>query len=119
MKRYAFLSRLEELLADLPQNERRQALQYYEEYFKRAGAGQEEETAARLGSPEAVAQQVREEWEASNVQADGIRGRVLLAVLALLLVIALAVGISFLSGGWPPSTMQVPQTTASVQEEGP
>lgn len=117
MKRYAYLSRLEELLADLPQHERRRILQYYEEYFKMAGPGQEEETAARLGSPETVAQQIRHEQEESAAQAGGIRGRILLAVLALLLVIALAVGISFLSEGWPPATMQAPQTTASAQAE--
>ena len=31
MKKYAYLSRLEELLADLPQSERQDALNYYED----------------------------------------------------------------------------------------
>lgn len=116
MKRYAYLSRLEELLADFPQQERRRILQHYEEYFKMEGPDQEEDIAAKLGEPETVAQRIRHERKDLE-QSAGIRGKLLLAVSALLLVIVLAVGIGYLSKGWPPATLQIPQTTASVRGE--
>ena len=41
MKKYAYLSRLEELLADLPLNERQEVLARCQEAFAEAGAEQE------------------------------------------------------------------------------
>ena len=61
MKKYAYLSRLEELLADLPLNERQEVLARCEEAFAEAGAEQEEETAARLGAPEEAAARIQQE----------------------------------------------------------
>lgn len=106
MKRYAYLNRLEELLAGMPQRERQQALQYYEEYFKMAGAEQEEEVAARLGTPESLAERILQGQAESTARTGGGRARVLLAVLALLVVIGLTIGIGMLSKGWPPMTAQ-------------
>lgn len=60
MKKYAYLARLEELLAALPAQERQDALNYYEEYFDAAGNDQEEKTAEELGDPEEVARKILE-----------------------------------------------------------
>ncbi len=60
MKKYAYLAKLEALLADLPEQEREDALTYYEEYIDAAGKEQEAQTIAALGSPEEVAQKILE-----------------------------------------------------------
>lgn len=60
MKKYAWLAQLEELLADLPEQEREDALAYYEEYLDAAGKENEQQTLAALGSPEEVAQKILE-----------------------------------------------------------
>lgn len=60
MRKYAYLARLEELLAALPANERQEALNYYEEYFDAAGNEQEEKTAEELGDPAEVARKILE-----------------------------------------------------------
>lgn len=60
MRKYAYLARLEELLAALPAEERQEALNYYEEYFDAAGNENEEKTAAELGDPAEVARKILE-----------------------------------------------------------
>ena len=60
MRKYAYLARLEELLAALPAEERQDALNYYEEYFDAAGSEQEEKTAEALGDPTEVARKILE-----------------------------------------------------------
>lgn len=60
MRKYAYLARLEELLAALPAEERQDALNYYEEYFDAAGSEQEEKTAEALGDPAEVARKILE-----------------------------------------------------------
>lgn len=60
MRKYAYLARLEELLAALPAQERQDALNYYEEYFDAAGSENEEQTAAELGDPADVARNILE-----------------------------------------------------------
>lgn len=60
MRKYAYLARLEELLAALPTQERQEALNYYEEYFDAAGSENEEQTAAELGDPAEVARNILE-----------------------------------------------------------
>lgn len=60
MNRIEFLERLEALLADVPYTERREALNYYTEYFEDAEK-EDEEVIKTLGSPEEVAHNIREE----------------------------------------------------------
>ena len=55
MMKQEFLQRLNRLLADVTQEEREEALRYYEEYFDEAGPEQEQAVLAELGSPEKVA----------------------------------------------------------------
>lgn len=61
MTREQFMQSLEKLLAALPTEERRDALDYYDEYFDAAGPDREAETLAELGSPEEVAQKILED----------------------------------------------------------
>lgn len=60
MTREEFLTKLEQALAALPYAERRDALNYYEEYFDSAGPENEAQTIADLGSPEEVARSILE-----------------------------------------------------------
>ena len=60
MKKYEYLSQLEKLLSALPEAERRDALNYYEEYFDAAGTENEDATAAELGDPAEAARKILE-----------------------------------------------------------
>lgn len=60
MTKYEYIAKLEKLLADMPPQERRDALEYYAEYFDAAGPDHEAETAEKLGNPETVARQILE-----------------------------------------------------------
>lgn len=60
MTKYEYLAKLEKLLAAMPQQERRDALDYYAEYFDAAGPDHEDETAEKLGDPETVARKILE-----------------------------------------------------------
>lgn len=59
MNRIDFMSRLSSLLADLPESERKEALQYYEDYLNDAGVENEEEVLEALGTPEELAASIR------------------------------------------------------------
>ena len=54
-----FLRQLNEMLADVTEEERREAVRYYEEYLRDAGPEQEQQVLAELGSPERVAAIIR------------------------------------------------------------
>ena len=60
MRKEDYLKRLSELLADIPADEREEALTYYAEYFEDAGE-EESEVIKELGTPEEVAHNIREE----------------------------------------------------------
>ena len=51
MNRAEFMERLQELLEDIPQAEREDALQYYNDYLDDAGTENENAALAALGSP--------------------------------------------------------------------
>lgn len=55
MNRAEFMRRLAEALRDMPEDERRCALEYYENYFDEAGPENEAEVLRTLGAPEKVA----------------------------------------------------------------
>ena len=59
MNRATFMARLNELLADITEAEKEEALSYYEEYFEDAGAENEESVIQSLGSPEKVAATIK------------------------------------------------------------
>ena len=60
MKKYEYLSELEKRLPALPADARRDALNYYEEYFDAAGTDNEDATAAELGDPAEAARKILE-----------------------------------------------------------
>ena len=60
MKKYEYLSELEKRLSALPADARRDALNYYEEYFDAAGPDNEDATAAELGEPAEAARKILE-----------------------------------------------------------
>ena len=60
MKKYEYLSELEKRLSALPADARRDALNYYEEYFDAAGPDNEDATAAALGDPAEAARKILE-----------------------------------------------------------
>ena len=54
MTKFEYLAELEQLLADLPAQERRDAMNYYEEYFVSAGPDKEEDVIRELGEHGAI-----------------------------------------------------------------
>lgn len=69
MTRTAFLAALEQLLAPLPESERKDALSYYEDYLDAAGPENEARAIAELGSPEEVARKILDEQSPQGVSA--------------------------------------------------
>lgn len=61
MKKEIFLERLETLLQDIPEEEKRDAIDYYRDYLEEAGPEKEEEVLAEFQSPEHIAEAIRAE----------------------------------------------------------
>lgn len=109
MKRQEYMQQLAALLAAMPEAERRDALDYYEEYFDAAGPEKEAQTIQELGSPQNVAEKI---WEGTGAQfgtpmpdnsmpEQGSRRRkspvwIVLAILAILIVVLLVFNGSFI-----------------------
>lgn len=66
MNRQEFFRELEYLLRAIPENERTDALAYYNDYFDDAGVENEQQVIRELGSPEAVAQMILDDYEYSK-----------------------------------------------------
>ena len=62
MGRVEFISELNMLLMDLPEEERVSAIQYYDDYFADAGKEEEEKVIQELGSPEKVAASIKADY---------------------------------------------------------
>ena len=69
MTRTAFLAALEQLLAPLPEAERKDALSYYEDYLDAAGPEKEAQAIAELGTPEEVARKILDEQSPQGASA--------------------------------------------------
>ena len=69
MTRTAFLAALEQLLAPLPEAERKDALSYYEDYLDAAGPEKEAQAIAELGTPEEVAHKILDEQAPADPSA--------------------------------------------------
>lgn len=61
MNRKEFMERLRELLREISPEERDEALRFYESYFDEAGSENEQTVIGELGSPEQVAEAIKEE----------------------------------------------------------
>lgn len=66
MSRSDFMRELEGLLSDIPVEERKEALKYYNDYFEDAGEEHEEEIIKELGSPSRIAGIIK-----ADIKADG------------------------------------------------
>ena len=62
MNKQAFLTRLEQALAALPEEERRNAMEYYENYLEEAGPDHIDDALSELGAPEKVAADILREF---------------------------------------------------------
>ena len=68
MDRAQFMKQLERLLSDISESERKEALDYYENYFDDAGKENEAEVIRELGSPGKVAAIIKADLKESNEQ---------------------------------------------------
>ena len=62
------MERLTMLLSDIPEGERTEVLEFYENYFDDAGAENEQQVIDSLGSPEKVAQTIKAGLEDENCE---------------------------------------------------
>lgn len=116
MNKDEFLGALDKALGGLPPEERQSAMQYYEDYLADAGAANEAEAIAGLGSPEAVAQAILNDYRelAPRPGAQDAAGGAKSAyekqrqikkgispwVLLILVVLAIPIGIPLAAGGF-------------------
>ena len=59
MNRVEFIQQLEQLLRDIPENDRLDAISYYKDYFDEAGVENEQNVIRELGSPAKVAATIK------------------------------------------------------------
>ena len=59
MNRIEFMTELAALLQDVPEEERRDAMQFYNDYFDDAGTDKEGEVISELESPAKVAEKIK------------------------------------------------------------
>lgn len=74
MNKEGFMSCLEGLLADIPEAERKEALQYYNDYFEDAGWENEESVIRSLGSPAKIAENIKSELKGEEIPARAKAG---------------------------------------------
>lgn len=68
MNRTEFMRQLERLLQSIPQTEREEALQYYNDYFDDAGVENEKEVMDALGNPAKVAENIKRDLYGDEVR---------------------------------------------------
>ena len=66
MNRVEFMQQLERLLMDIPENDRLDAIAYYNDYFDEAGIENEAQVIRELGSPEKVAATIKTDLNSSG-----------------------------------------------------
>ena len=101
MSKREFMEELQALLAELPVEEREEAVRYYESYFEEAGADQEQVVLEELGSAKRIADQIIRDYQAEKsagiyVTNKGLSGGALVAVI-ILAVLTFPVWISILA----------------------
>lgn len=74
MNRAEFMRQLESLLQNIPQAEREEALQYYNDYFDDAGPENEKAVLEALGNPFRVAENIRRDVNENGYREEDIRG---------------------------------------------
>lgn len=71
MSRQEFINELENLLANIPEKDRQEAIQYYQDYFEDAGVENEEQIIHELGTPERVAAIIQEDLRNEGMKDRG------------------------------------------------
>lgn len=113
MNRAEFLRRLEQALRGMPEDERRRAMEYYENYFDEAGPENEADVIRTLGAPEKVAADIRKGFADVSAppaggRTNGAKGKfrsldsgqkLLLLVLACIAVVVIAPACVAVVGG--------------------
>ena len=101
MNKEQFLDELEKLLQDIDSIERDEALNYYRDYFEDAGSEHEQEVIDELGTPEKVAQTIKEGLDINEQENEEVihhynerNTRILRGIIVVLLVL-LILPISF------------------------
>lgn len=72
MTKEQFLFQLEQKLLDIPEDERAEAIEYYRDYFSDAGPEKEQQVIAELGSPDKVAQSIKEGLRSGREDASTV-----------------------------------------------
>lgn len=118
MNKEEFLKKLEALLSDMDEAERKEALQYYKEYFEDSEK-EEADVIKELGSPEEVAHNIREELAEKEIvptrsnsktnqsqtatptkENKGMEPWAVVLIVLLVLFFGIPVGIPLLAGGF-------------------
>lgn len=73
MRKGDYLQRLEQLLYNIPAEDREEALQFYKDYLEDAGPEAEEEVLRSLGTPEELAESIRKALYGDNAEGDYTR----------------------------------------------
>lgn len=73
MNRELFLLKLEQLLYDIPKEERDEAMDYYRGYFEDAGEENEAVVLEELESPQAIADSIKEALRSTGDMAGGLK----------------------------------------------
>lgn len=93
MNKEQFLDELEKLLQDIDSIERDEALNYYRDYFEDAGSEHEQEIIDELGTPEKVAQTIKEGLDINEQENEEVihynerNTRILRGIIVVLLVL--------------------------------
>ncbi len=74
MSKAEFMNELAQLLQNIPENERVEALNYYEEYFNDAGEENEQNVLLELVSPQRVADNIKDGLRANMDARDNMQG---------------------------------------------
>ena len=70
MNRQEFMERLENLLQNIPEQERVEAIQYYNDYFEDAGEENEQAVLDALGTPAQVAENIKRDMNQNRYTYD-------------------------------------------------
>lgn len=70
MNRIEFMTELAALLQDVPEEERRDAMQFYNDYFDDAGEDKESEVISELESPKKVAEKIKADLLGSQAEKE-------------------------------------------------
>lgn len=73
MSKETFLSRLEQLLYDIPEEEREEAMDYYRSYFEEAGAENEAAVLEELDSVQEIAASIKEDLKRPGKEAGSLK----------------------------------------------